>query len=80
MGRASQGNWSQAVTLTADLSCPVSQEDLGSDWQPPYSLAGDAVSGAKIAAAPLPSTSDYHVPASLPLKEKEKKEDRKSVV
>ena len=55
------------------MSSSVSQEDLGSDWQPPYSLAGDAVSRAKIAAAPLPSTSDYHVLASLPLKEKEKK-------
>ena len=47
-----QRSWSQAVTLPVDLSCPGSQEDMGSGWLAAHSLAADVVSGAEIAAGP----------------------------
>jgi len=40
------------VTLLADVNCPGSQEDVVSNWKPPYSLVEDAVSGAETEAAP----------------------------
>ena len=46
-----QGSWSQAMTLPVDLSCPGSQEDMGSGWLSAHSLAADVVSGAEIAGA-----------------------------
>lgn len=46
-----QGSWSQVVTLPADLSCPGSQEDMGSGWQSAHILAADVVSGVETAAA-----------------------------
>ena len=48
----SSGSWSQTVTLPASVNCPGSKEDVVIDWQPAHSLVGNAVSGAKIAAAP----------------------------
>ena len=40
------------MTLLADVSCPGSQEDVVSNWEPPHSLVEDAVSGAETEAAP----------------------------
>lgn len=58
-----QGSWSQAVTLPADLSCPGSQEDVGSGWQSAHILAADVVSGVEIAAALcLLSLAGAHLP------------------
>ena len=46
------GSWSQVVTLLTDVNLPGSQEDVVSNWEPAHSLVEDAVSGAKVAAAP----------------------------
>ena len=35
--------------LLVDVSCPGSQEDLVSSWEPAHSLVEDALSGAEIA-------------------------------
>ena len=51
------------MTLLADVNCPVSQEDMISNWEPAHSLIEDAVSGAKIAAAPcLPALAVAQLP------------------
>ena len=39
------------MTLPVDLSCPGSQENMGSGWLSVHSLAADVVSGAEIAGA-----------------------------
>ena len=46
------GSWSQAATLLTDVNHPGFQEDVVSNWKPAYSLVEDAISGAKIGAAP----------------------------
>ena len=40
------------MTLLAGVNRPESQEDVVGNWEPAHSLVKDAVSGAKIAAAP----------------------------
>ena len=43
-----------------------SQEGMVSDWRPPHSLVGDAVSGAEMAVAPcLPPLAVMHLPLCL---------------
>ena len=42
-----------AVALLANVSCPGSQEDLVSNWEPAHSLVEDAISGAEIASGLL---------------------------
>ena len=37
------------MTLLVDVNCPVSKEDLVSNWEPAHSLVGDPVPGAEIA-------------------------------
>ena len=54
------------MTLLADVDRPGSQENVVSNWESANSLVEDAVSGAKIAASLLPSSSGCHLPASLP--------------
>ena len=61
-----QGSCSQAVTLSADMSHPESQENMIRDWRPAHSLAGDAVSVVKMAETPSFSASGYCSPVSLP--------------
>ena len=46
------GSWPQAVTLLTDVNRPRSQEDVVINGEPAHGLVEDAVSGAKIAAAP----------------------------
>ena len=46
------GSWSQAATLLVDVNHSRSQEDMVSSWEPAHSLVEDAISGAKIGAAP----------------------------
>ena len=58
------GSLSLDVTLLADVSNPVFQEDLISNWEPAHGLVEDAVSGAKI--DPCLMASGCHPPASLP--------------
>ena len=60
------GSWSQAVTLLADVKHPGSQEDVVRNWHPAHSWEEDAVSGAKMAAAPcLPTLAVIHLPLCL---------------
>ena len=47
--RVFSGELISGATLLADVSCPGSQEDLVSNWEPARSLVEDAISGAEIA-------------------------------
>jgi len=55
------GSRSEAATLLADVSQPVSQEDMVSNWEPAHSLVGDVVSGAQIAPC-LPTLAVARLP------------------
>ena len=59
----SSGELIPSCNILADVNQPGFQEDVVSNWEPGYSLAEDAVSGAKIAAAPYLWSGS---PASLP--------------
>ena len=59
------GRWSQAATFLADVKHPGSQEDMVSNWEPAHSLVEDVSLWGWDCS--LPSSSDYCIPASLPL-------------
>ena len=54
------------MTLLADVSHSGSQEEVASNWEPAHSLVEDAISVAKIVAAPfLPALAVTGLPLCL---------------